>query len=113
MTLFKKTVPFVHEESLKEINERLQRRYLDRLSLRVKKLRKLLAERNWEELRTECTHLAQSGENFGFANLTVLAEEARNAIPRGKIAKAAMPTQAKKSTENLISAVDAILFDKP
>ena len=56
-----------------EINERLRRRYLDRLGERVKKLRKLLVERNWEDLRVECGQLASSGDTFGFSTLTFLA----------------------------------------
>jgi HPt (histidine-containing phosphotransfer) domain-containing protein len=94
-----------------EIDERLRRRYLDRLGNKVKKLRKLLVERNWENLRDECTQLASSGETFGFQGLTRLAMNAQNSIPQGRVSRAATPTLAKESTEALISAVDEILIE--
>ncbi len=94
-----------------EIDERLRRRYLDRLNKRMKKLRKLIVERNWEELRIECGQLANSGETFGFENLTSLAISTQDAIPLGKVSRAATPTHAKEMAESLITAIDAILIE--
>lgn len=98
-------------ENLKEIDERLRRRYMDRLELKVKKLRKLLVERNWEDLRNECGQLASSGETFGFPGLTQLAVSVQNSIPQGKIPRAATPTSARENTEALITAVDDVLIE--
>ena len=98
-------------DSPQEINDRLRRRYLDRLSQRVKKLRKLMVERNWQELRTECGQLAISGETFGFRNLTRLALATQESIPTGKVSRAATPIHAKETTEALIAAVDTILME--
>jgi hypothetical protein len=111
MELYNKNLKTSLPDSPKEIDERLRRRYLDRLSQRVKRLRKLLVERNWEELRSECGQLAASGETFGFNSLTDLAFAAQESIPLGKVSRAATPLRAKETTENLIAAVDGILME--
>jgi hypothetical protein len=105
---FVKTLP---PDSPKEIDDRLKRRYLDRLGQRVKKLRKLLVERSWEDLRLECGQLASSGETFGFQNLTALALIAQESIPQGRVARAATPIHAKETTEALIASIDGILIE--
>jgi hypothetical protein len=111
MEFYKKYLRPLQPDSPKEIDDRLRRRYLDRLSQRVKKLRKLTVERNWEELRVECGHLAMSGETFGFENITHLAMIAQSTIPSGRVSRAATPAHAKEATESLIGAVDAILME--
>jgi hypothetical protein len=111
MELDFKSVKTLLPDSPKEIDERLRRRYLDRLSQRVKRLRKLLVERSWEELRSECGQLAASGETFGFDNITDLAIAAQFTIPAGKVSRAATPLRAKETAESLINAVDAILIE--
>lgn len=111
MEFYKKNLKNLEPDSPKEIDDRLRRRYLDRLSQRVKKLRKLLVERNWEELRLECGQLASSGETFGFQKLTDLAVAARETIPPGKVARAATPLRAKETTEALIANIDFILLE--
>ena len=111
MELYNKNLKNVLPDSPKEIDDRLRRRYLDRLSQRVKKLRKLLVERTWEDLRAECAQLAMSGENFGFRNITELAVAVQNSIPAGRVSRAATPLRAKETTELLIGAIDAILMD--
>ncbi len=98
-------------DSPKEIEERLRRRYLDRLGQRVKRLRRLLIERNWEELRTECAQVANSGETFGFKTVTTLAHVAQKSIPNRKISKAATPTHTKEAAEVLIHAIDTVLIE--
>jgi len=98
-------------DSPQEIDERLKRRYLERLSLRVRKLRKLIIDRSWEDLRNECHQLANSGESFGFPHLTLLAKAAYQAIPQGKLSRATTPAQAKASLETLINAIDSTLID--
>ncbi len=111
MELFRGTLRSIQPDSPREIDDRLRRRYLDRLGHRVKKLRKLLVERNWEDLRGECYQLAMSGETFGFQNLTSLAQIAQCSIPEGKVARAATPIRAKETTEALITAIDFILIE--
>lgn len=108
----KKLIRTPYADTPQEINDRLRRRYLDRLSQRVKKLRKLLVERNWEELRVECGQLAASGETFGFEDLTFLSIAAQKSIPTGKLSRAYTPMMAKETTETLIAAIDTILINQ-
>lgn len=108
----KKTTRIPSSDTHQEINDRLRRRYLDRLSQRVKRLRKLLVERNWEDLRLECGQLAASGETFGFEDLTYLSIAAQKSIPSGKLSRAYTPPMAKETTETLIAAIDSILMNE-
>lgn len=94
-----------------EIEDRLRRRYLDRLNLRLREIRKLLVSRNWEELRSECEQLASSGETFGFKELTQLAIQAQRSIPPGRVSRAMAPSSAKKNLEQLIAAIDNVLLE--
>lgn len=110
MELYKNIKP-LQPDTPREIEERLRRRYLDRLGQRVKKLRKLLIERNWEDLKSECRQLATSGETFGFQKLTLLAIVAQESIPEGKVPRAATPLRAKETTEALIASIDGILIE--
>jgi HPt (histidine-containing phosphotransfer) domain-containing protein len=102
---------FIQPDSPREIDDRLRRRYLDRLAHRVKKLRRLLVERNWEGLRADCCQLATSGETFGFQNLTELAQSAQHSIPSGRVSRAATPLHAREAAEVLIGAIDSILIE--
>ncbi|MEO5970694.1 MAG: hypothetical protein ABIQ95_12265 [Bdellovibrionia bacterium] len=97
--------------SLQEIEVRLRRGYLDRLGLRVKKLRKIIIERNWEKLRDECLALSISGDSFGFQDVASLAHQVLRAIPAGKIPRAATPSRAKTFAESLVTTIDAILME--
>jgi HPt (histidine-containing phosphotransfer) domain-containing protein len=98
-------------DSPQEIDDRLKRRYLERLGQRVRRLRKLIIDRNWEDLRNECHQLATSGESFGFPHLTLLAKAAHQNIPQGKVSRATTPIQAKASLETLINAIDSTLIE--
>ena len=111
MEFYNSSLRSIQPDSPKEINDRLRRRYLDRLSQKVKRLRKLLIERNWEELRSECEHLASSGVNFGFQSVTHYAIAAQNSIPKGKVPRPSTPLYARETTEALIAAVDSILIE--
>lgn len=109
MQMIENRINLIYSDSPQEIEDRLRRRYLDRLGGRVKKLRKLLIERNWEELRTEYTQLAVSGVTFGFSSITQLADSAQATLPPGRISRALTPLHAKERTEALISEIDSLL----
>ncbi len=98
-------------ESPTEINARLRRRYLDRLGIKVRKLRRLLIERKWDDLKLECYQLALSGENFGFDQITSLSMEVYQSIPNKKLSRAATPLLTREITENLIAAIDSLLIE--
>jgi hypothetical protein len=101
----------INLNSLQEIEGRLRRGYLNRLSLRVKKIRKLIVERNWEKLRDECAALSISGDSFGFQELASLANQVQNSIPVGKVPRAATPSRAKEFAESLVTIIDTVLLE--
>jgi hypothetical protein len=94
-----------------EINERLRRRYLDRLAQRVRKIRKQLIERDWSGLRVECVHLKETGASFGFPRIAELAAEATREIPAGHVSRLRSIPEARNAVTLLVSTIDAALSD--
>ena len=103
-------MPFPAGSLPTEIQERLRKRYLDRLAQRVKKMRRLVAEKDWLELRGECIQL-KSSESFGYRLLTELASRAVVLIPERGFSRAAALPEAKASIEGVISAIDNVLTE--
>jgi hypothetical protein len=99
-------------ESSAEIEDRLRRRYLDRLTIRVRKMRKHLIDREWNVLRTECAHLKESGQSFRLLQIANLAGSAVEAIPTGAVSKHKALPEARHAVETLISAIDVVLSEK-
>jgi hypothetical protein len=91
-----------------EIQEKLRKQYLERLSLRMKKLRKELVDRNWPVLKTECRQLKTS-ESFGFSEISQLAVRAEASIPAGDISRAKGLPEARQAIDELITAIDSVL----
>lgn len=92
-----------------EVQEKIKRRYLERLAQKVKKIRRDLLERNWQQLRVECQHLRESAEGFGFLDLVKNAERAESTIPQGNIPKAKILPGARQAFEHLTSVIDDLL----
>lgn len=92
-----------------EIQDRLRKRYLDRLAQRLRKMRKDLVARNWSELKSDCRHLRNNVETFGFSELRELAHSAESAIPTSVVSKAMVPPVAKRSLDALMTAMDKII----
>ena len=109
--LYTKDFRALNLDSLEEIEGRLRRGYLTRLSVRVKKLRKLIVEREWEKLRAECAAISSSGDSFGFERVSSLAEQVQRSIPSGKIPRASTPSGTKGFAETLVTAIDSILIE--
>jgi HPt (histidine-containing phosphotransfer) domain-containing protein len=99
------------QPSLDEIQNRLQRRFLDRLALRIKKMRRLLMERDWPGIKAESLSLSRSSEQFGFAHLAQRCTQVAQSIPDGKIAKVATLDSSKKLTFHLVQEIDQILIE--
>lgn len=95
--------------STQEIQNRLRKRFLDRLSMRMLRMRQGLVERNWPVLKAECRSISGSGKTFGFEQLSHLATEVDHLIPEGEISRAQGIPQAKKAVEHLIYMIDSIL----
>ena len=94
----------------KEIQDRLKKQYLERLSQRMKKLRKELVDRNWPTLKSECRQL-KSSESFGLAEICELAIRAEAAIPDGPVSRAKALPEAREAVDALISGIDNILVE--
>ena len=111
MELFQKSNKQSPPDTIEDIEKRLKKRYLDRLVIRVRKIRKLLIEKNWEELKRECGQLGNSLENFGFERITDLSAVAHDTIPSNKVPRAATPLRAKAAVEMLIQEIDSTLME--
>lgn len=94
-----------------QIEALLRERYLERMAVRVKKVRALLIDRNWEELRSECGAIATSSESFGLPTLRQLAQQVEESIPPGKISRASALPDARSAVESLLTAMDVLLTD--
>jgi hypothetical protein len=68
-----------------EIQARVKRNYLERLALRVRKLRQMSSARNWEKLRIVCQQLTQSADEFGFPEISKCASEVLAALPNSSV----------------------------
>lgn len=93
-----------------EIQNRLKKRFLDRLASRIGRIRKELIERNWRELKAECRQIKSGGESFGFPELAHSALTAEITLPEDDQSPAVNAPEAKKAVEHLISAVDELLI---
>lgn len=98
--------------SIDQIETTLQKKYLERLNLRVRKIRLLLLERQWEELRAECHQIAHSSEGFGLPTLRTIALQAEEAIPPGRVSRASALPHARGAVENLITSIDVLLTNE-
>jgi len=96
--------------STQEIQYRLRKRFLDRLSTRMLRMRRGLVERDWPILKAECRSISGSGKTFGFENLSALAVEVDHLIPDGEVSRAHGIPEAKKAVEHLILVIDSILI---
>lgn len=92
-----------------EIQHRLRKGYLERLAVRVKRMRKQLALREWQELKSECRQLRAAAEGFGFPAITELAMRCEAKIPDGEVSRARALPMAKEAAETLIAAIDDVL----
>lgn len=98
-------------EIQREIQERLKRRFLDRLAQRVKRMRKQLLERHWQDLVVECRQLRESGDTFGFERIKNLAQAAEATLPKGEVLRARPLPTARQAVEALITEIDDILTE--
>ncbi len=89
---------------------RLTHTYLQKLDLRVKKMRQLYALRRWSELRVEATQLRIACESFGFHQLMPKALAVEQALPEGHLSSALGMPQAKEAIETLLRTIDHILI---
>ncbi|MBL7714850.1 MAG: Hpt domain-containing protein [Bdellovibrionales bacterium] len=92
-----------------EVREMLRKRYLDRLSGRLRKMRRDLVARNWSQLKDDCKQLAQNAESFGFPELREIAERTTKSIPDQTLSRANLPLESRRLLENLLNSIDGII----
>jgi HPt (histidine-containing phosphotransfer) domain-containing protein len=92
-----------------EIRDRLKKRYVDRLAQRLRKMRKDLVARNWDELKNDCKQIRINVESFGFSELRGLAEKAETAIPSLGYSKIMVSGETKRALDQLLTAIDKIV----
>jgi HPt (histidine-containing phosphotransfer) domain-containing protein len=66
-----------------EIQDRISQRYIERLSLRSKRMRRALLERDWSDLHQECSQIADTAKEFGFDEIAQVARTAESALRPG------------------------------
>jgi HPt (histidine-containing phosphotransfer) domain-containing protein len=97
-----------------EISTHLHLLYVERLNARVKKMRRLLAEREWHELKTQARQLRGGSENFGFGTLSERAVDLMQNIPDEPISRIrsfSTQPQARVAAEALFCAIDQFLTE--
>lgn len=95
-----------------EIQKRIQHRYIDRVSARLKKMRKLLIDRDWNTLRNEANQLAEGAQNFGYTDLASDVQKAIEVLNKQNLTRTAMDQEAKQSLEALFKKLDRFLVEE-
>lgn len=95
-----------------EIHDRVQRGYIERLQLRVKKMRKLLVERSWNELRLECAHLKNTAAGFGLPDIAEMAGAIESTIPASGVGPATTLPETRKAAEILFITIDSLHLNR-
>lgn len=99
-------MPSFRATSPEEIQRRVRKGYLDRLDTRVRRMRMLLAERDWPALRVECAHLKNTATGFGFRELSELAGEVEKELLQSDSSRAVALPQVRIAAEALLTAID-------
>lgn len=95
-----------------EIHDRVQRGYVERLQVRVRKMRKFLAERSWNELRLECAHMKNTAAGFGLPDISEMAAAVESTIPATGVGQATTLPETRKSAEILFVTIDSLLLNR-
>lgn len=94
-----------------EIQNKVERQYIERLGERLKKMRKQYVDRNWTALVNETKHIASGAEQYGYAPLANEAKNALHQIETRPLDRALVDPVAKEALENLFKKVDHFLFE--
>jgi hypothetical protein len=98
--------------SSKEIHHRVRSSYIERLSLRLKKMRKQLMDRDWQGLTAEIEHLQEGAQNFGYPDLALQVSKAMTVLKSKPLSKTTINTDAKLAMENLFQNIDRFLVEE-
>ena len=92
------------------IQSRIRTGFIRRLDERLRKMRRLAADRNWDDLRNECSHLRQTAVGFGFPQIMQLAARVESVLPESGPLRASSTVSVYKDIESLFLAVDQVLI---
>lgn len=94
----------------RELQNKLRRRFLDRLENKVKRIRRFFIDRNWSVLHYECRQLQSGAEAFNYPHIVSLAKRAETALGTSSSGNLNFDSESEIALENLISAIDTILL---
>ena len=92
--------------SREEIHDRVRRGYLDRLGGRLRRMRRLLSDREWNALRIECANLRNTARSFGLPEVARLAAETEGFIPRDGVTRALPLPEACQAATDLFTEIE-------
>ena len=98
--------------STREIQNRVKSGYIERVTSRLKKMRKQLIDRDWTGLKQEASHLAEGAQNFGYMDLSDEVNRALEVLNSSALSKTAINTEAKGAMENLFKKLDRFLVEE-
>jgi hypothetical protein len=98
--------------STREIQDRVKSGYIERVSTRLRKMRKQLIDRDWSGLKLEATHLAGGAHQFGYQEVSEEVQKAIEVLNSGTLSRTAINTEAKKAMEALFEKLDRFLVDE-
>lgn len=97
--------------STREIQDRVQSGYIERVSSRLKKMRKQLVDRDWAALKQEASHLAEGAQNFGYTTISEEVQKAVQTLNSSTLTRTSINTEAKLAMENLFKMLDRFLVE--
>jgi hypothetical protein len=98
--------------SSREIQNRVKSGYIERVSTRLKKMRKQLIDRDWPGLKQEANHLAEGAQNFGYKDIAQEVEKALQILNQKPLSRTAIDTDAKSAMETLFQKLDRFLVEE-
>ena len=98
--------------SSREIQNRVKSGYIERLSTRLKKMRKQLVDRDWTGLKSEAGHLAEGAQNFGYQDIASEVQRALEVLNTRSLSKTAIDPEAKTALEGLFQRLDRFLIEE-
>jgi hypothetical protein len=98
--------------SSREIQNRVKSGYIERVSSRLKKMRKQLIDRDWTGLKTEASHLSEGAQNFGFQDIAGEVERVLFILNGKILSRTSIDTEAKNALEGLFQKLDRFLVDE-
>ena len=98
--------------SAREIQERVKSGYIERVSTRLKKMRKQFMDRDWTALKQEASHLAEGAQNFGYPTISEEVLKAIDTLNSSQLSRTTINTEAKVAMESLFKKLDRFLVEQ-